>query len=71
MVVSGVILVADLNNDRIVMLSPTLSFIKTVVSGLEKPLRMWFDEQTGRLFVADNKWEDKKWVSGHLKVFRV
>jgi DNA-binding beta-propeller fold protein YncE len=65
------IFVADLNNDRILMLSPNLTFNRTVVSDLTGPRRLRFDEQTGRLYIADNKWENGKYVSGVIKVYGV
>jgi DNA-binding beta-propeller fold protein YncE len=67
--VNGYIFVADLNNDRVLMLSPNLTFSRTVVSGLRGPLRLRFDEQTGRLYIAHNKWENDKYVSGNVKVY--
>jgi DNA-binding beta-propeller fold protein YncE len=69
--VNGNIFVTDLNNDRVLMLSPNLTFSRTVVSGLRGPLRLRFDEQTGRLYIADNKWEKAKYVSGNVKVYGV
>ena len=69
--VNGYIFVADLNNDRVLMLGPNLTYSRIVVSGLRKPLRLWFDEQTGRLYIADNKRENRKYVSGNVKVYVV
>ena len=69
--VNGCIFVADLNNDRVLMLSPNLTYIRTVVSGLISPLRLWFDQQTGRLYIADNKWGNEKYISGNVKVYGV
>jgi len=66
-----VIFVADLNNHRVLMLSPTLSLIREVVTGLRDPMRIWFDDETGRMYVADNKWENNKYVSGQLNVYGV
>jgi hypothetical protein len=67
--VNGYIFVADLSNDRVLMLSPNLTFSRTIVSGLTGAVRLWFDEQTGRLYVADNKWKNGKYVSGNVKVY--
>jgi hypothetical protein len=71
MVVSGVILVADFNNRRIVMLSPTLSFIRTVVSCENFPILMSFHERTKKLFVATRNLENGGLTGGKLKVFSV
>ena len=68
---NGVIFVADLNNHRVLMLSPTLSLIREVVSGLRYPLRIWFDDITGRLYVAENKYENDEYVRGPIKVYGV
>jgi len=69
--VHGVIFVADINNNRVLMLSPTLSLIWEVVTGLRYPWNILFDDETGRMYVADNKWENDKWVSGQVKVYAV
>jgi len=69
--VHGVIFVADLNNDRVLILSPTLGLIglRELLSGLKYPSRIWFNDETGQLLVGDNKWENGKWVSGQVKVY--
>lgn len=67
---NGFIFVADCNNDRVLMLSPTLGFVREVVSGLKHPTRLCFDEEMNRLYVADDKWQSDKWVSGQVKVFK-
>ena len=69
--VHGVIIVAELNNNRVLMFSPTLRLIRKVVSGLTGPYSTSFDEMFGRLFVANNVGENKKWVSGRIKVYGV
>lgn len=69
--VNGFIFVSDLNNGRVFMLSPELSYIREVVSGLRYPFRMFFDELNGKLYVADNYWENGNYVSGNIKVFSV
>jgi len=42
--------------------------VREVVTGVRYPGRKWFDNETGRMFVADNKWENGKYVSGQVKV---
>ena len=69
--VNGVIFVAELNNDRVLMFSPTLRLIRKVVSDLTGPYSIWFNDMFGRLFVADNVWENDKYVSGRIKVYGV
>jgi hypothetical protein len=70
-VVNGFIFIADLSNDRIVMLDSTLNYIREVVTGLKAPVRMCLDEHNGRLYVADNNWENRKYVAGQVKVFSI
>jgi len=69
--VHGVIFVADINNHRVLMLSSTLSLIREVVTGLRYPWSILFDDETERMYVADNKWENGKYVSGQVKVYGV
>jgi NHL repeat len=71
-VVNGFIFVTDRNNHRVLMLSPTLRYVRTVVSKLSGfPHRMWFDEQTGRLYLSENKYVNGKWTTGHVSVYDV
>ena len=51
----GFVFVADRNNHRVLMLSPTLNFIREVASDLNDPTRMCVDVKTDRLIVCDNK----------------
>jgi hypothetical protein len=71
LVVNGFILLADLNNHRILMLDSTLNYIREVVTGHRSPVRMCLDEHNGRLYVADNKWENDKYVAGQVKIFNI
>jgi hypothetical protein len=69
--VNGFILVADLKNGRVLMLSPTLSYIREVVSGLRYVVTLWFDERAGRLYVANSKRENGKYTTGQFLVYSV
>ena len=69
--VSGFIFLADLNSHRLIMLSPSLNFVREVAPGLRYPMRMSYDEKTGRLYVGDNHFEGGKYVSGTVKVYAV
>jgi hypothetical protein len=71
LVVNGFILVADMNNHRILMLDSTLNYIREVVTGLRSPGRICLDEHNGRLYVADNKWENSAYVAGQVKIFNI
>ena len=71
---NGFVYVADVNNDRVLLLSPSLSFVREVVSHEQLkwfPLRMWLDEDRRRLYVADNQWEKDKYTSGRVVVIGV
>ena len=68
------VFVADLNNRRVTLLSPTLGYIRQVVSGDQfkwKPDRLCLDVQRRRLYVTDNEYEDDKFTVAHVVVFTV
>ena len=61
------VLVADMKNNRVVLLSPTLEYFKILVSAADQsklrfPIRLCLDEERGILFVADNNYKKKKGV---------
>jgi len=49
---SQFIFVADHDNARVVLLSPTLEFVRCVSEGLAQPWRLYFHQATRRLFVV-------------------
>ena len=49
---SQLIFVADECNDRVVLLSPTLEFVRYVSEKLSRPCRLYLDQATRRLFVG-------------------
>ena len=68
------VLVADVHNGRVKLLSPTLGYIRDVVtSELLKwvPRRLCLDTKERRLYVADNELKDGKWLAGRVVVFNV
>ena len=70
------VFVADQNNRRVTLFSPTLSYTGQVVSCDKvrwKPGWMCLDVQRRRLYVADNKAEDtgRKFTAGRVVVFSV
>jgi hypothetical protein len=69
--VNGFIFVADLNNGRILMLDSALNYVREVITGLRRPKRICLDERNGRLYVADNKSENRKHVAGRVRVFSI
>jgi len=68
------VFVADLNNRRVTLLSPTLQYVRQVVSSDKlkwDPERLYLDVQRRRLYVADNEWKGGKLTSGRVVVFSV
>jgi len=55
---SQFIFVADFGNYRVVLLSPTLEFVRYVSKGRSKPRRLYFDQATRRLFVGQERARD-------------
>jgi len=71
---SEFVYVADLFNRRVTLLSPTLSYIRQVVSSDKlkwHPSRLYLDVQRRRLYVTDNEWKDNKFIAGCVVVFSV
>ena len=68
------VFVVDANNQRVTLLSPTLNYIRQVVSRDKikwYPRRLHLDVQRRRLYVADNEIKDDKVISGRVVVFSV
>jgi len=68
------VFVADYNNRRVTLLSPTLNYIRQVVSRDKlkwRQCRLHLDIQRRRLYVADNEVKDGEWTTGHVVVFSV
>ena len=71
------VFVADCDNRRVRLLSPTLGHVRDIVSRDHLkwlPCRLFLDVQRRRLYVADNEWNEKelkKFTSGRVVVFSV
>jgi len=68
------VFVVDRCNSRVTLLSPTLDYIRQVVSPDDLkwyPHRLCLDIHRRRLYVADNEWEDGKCTAGRVVVFSV
>ena len=68
------VFVADVFNRRVTLLSPTLHYVRQVVSSDKlkgDPYRLYLDVQRRRLYVTDNELKDGKWTSGRVVVFNV
>ena len=68
------VFVADLNNRRVTLLSPTLNYTRQVVSRDQVkwlPRRLCLDVQRRRLYVTDNERKDGKYTAGRVVVFSV
>jgi len=63
--------VVDLNNRRVTLLSPTLSYIREVVSSDKLkgiPSRLYLEVQRRCLYVNDNEWKEKS-MAGRVVMF--
>jgi len=49
---SQFVFVADCRNNRVVVLSPTLEFVRYISEGLSKPQRLYLHQETRRLYVG-------------------
>jgi len=68
------VFVADVFNRRVTLLSPTLHYVRQVVSSDKLkgyPYGLYLDVQRRRLYVTDNEWKDGEWTSGRVVVFSV
>jgi len=68
------VFVADLNHQRVTLLSPKLNHVRRVVSRDKLRWVPWclhLDVQRRRLYVADNKWKGDKYTAGRVVVFSV
>lgn len=75
---AGYILVADIDNCRILLFYPSLNFIRELISPtvhkgfeLRALVRMYFDEPKGRLYIADSVYVPNHWKDGRFWVFDV
>lgn len=68
------VFVADFYSRRVTLLSPTLDYVREVVSSAELnwfPRRLCLDAQRRRLYVADNAWKNFLYTAGRVIVFSV
>jgi len=68
------VIVVDINNRRVKLLSPTLDYIRQVVSPDKlkwEPIRLYLDTQRRRLYVADDERKDGRYTAGRVVVFSV
>lgn len=71
---SNFVFVLDRNNWRVLLLCPMLKYVREVISSEElewKPFRMSLDVKRGRLYVAVNKPEHRKYTAGRIVVVSV
>jgi len=68
------VFVADFNNRRVTLLSPTLDYIRQVVLPEDLkwgPDRLCLDNHRRRLYVTDKEFKDGEYTAGHVVVFSV
>jgi len=71
---NGFVFVVDLLNRRVTLLSPTLSYVRQVVSSDKltgQPDAPHLDVQRRRLYVADKELKNGKYTAGRVMVFSV
>jgi len=72
--VNDFVFVADANNFTVLLLSPTLTYVRDVVSRDQiqwDPCRLSLDVQRRHLYVAVNEWKDGKTTAGRVVVVSV
>jgi len=70
----GFVFVADIGNRQVTLLSPTLEFVRDVVSSDKlkgQPRRLCLDIQNRQLYVADVESSGGNFTSGRVVVFRI
>jgi len=68
------VFVADRDNRRVTLLSPTLEYVRQVASRDQlkwEPDRLCLDTARRVLYVAENEWKDGEWTVGRVVVFSV
>ena len=68
------VFVADMNNYRVLLLSPALTYVREVVSRDElkwNTMRLFLDDDKRRLYVAVNEWDGHKHTAGQVVVISV
>jgi len=68
------VFVADVNNHRVLLLSPTLAYVREVVSHEQLqwyPYRLSIDVARRRLYVVENDFKDDKLTAGRVIVVNV
>jgi len=71
---NGFVFVADVYNQRVLLLSPALTFVREVVSREQlkwRPVRLWYDSDRRRLYVIVNELKDGKCTAGRVVVVSV
>ena len=68
------VFVVDIVNRRVTLLSPTLEYVRQVVSPTQlkwSPYRLSLDVRRRRLYVTENDFDDGSYTAGRLLVFSV
>jgi len=71
---NGFVFIVDVNNRRVLLLSPALTYIREVVTRQQfkwHPLRVHLDVDAQRLYVADNEYKDGGYTAGRVVVVSV
>ena len=71
---NGFVFVVDFMNYRVLLLSPSLTYVREVVSRDQfkwKPQRLFLDVDRHRLYVVKNEWKNEKFTTGDVVVVSV
>jgi len=73
---NGFVFVVDVNNRRVLLLSPALTYMREVVTWTDGhivvyPVRVHLDVDRQRLYVADREYKDGKFTAGRVVVVSV
>ena len=69
LIANGFVLVSEVNEGKVLVLTPTMKLVCEVVSGQRTPFRMCIDSAAARLYVADCRWEYGDLLSGRINVY--
>jgi len=71
---NGFVFVVDVNKNRVLLLSPQLTYVREVVSRKQLkwgPVRLHLDCDKGRLYIADNEFEWGNYITGRVVVYDI
>ena len=73
---NGCILVTDMDNSRVLLLSASVDFIRELTPRRDftkwwRPNRLCQDEQHEMLYICENEWNGETFIAGQLVAYKV